>query len=127
MPVNRPTSSGFSQEAAAQATLRRTATLSADGVSFTDELQVIGLPRLVFWLQQSTIALPATAQLQFSVRMVAGPTPEWLNLGAAFLLTPGVPQRFDMVMPARAIRLGLARSAGIATTVEIVLAGSASS
>lgn len=127
MPVNRPTSSGFSQEAAAQATLRRSVTLANDAVSFTDELQVIGLPRLVFWLNQTTIVLPATAQLQFSVRMVAGPTPEWLDLGAPFLLTPGVPMHFDMVQPARAIRLGLTRAPGLATVVEIVLAGAASS
>lgn len=127
MPVNRPTSSGFSQEAAAQATLRRTVVLANDATSFTDELQVIGLPRLVFWLNQTTIVLPTAARLQFSVRMVAGPSPEWLDLGAPFLLTPGVPVRFDMVQPARAIRVGLDRSPGLATTVEIVLAGAASS
>lgn len=127
MPVNRPTSSGFSQEAAAQATLRRTVVLANEGLTFTDELQVIGLPRLVFWLRQTVGAVPATAQLQFSVRMIAGPTPEWLDTTAPFLLTVGVPMRFDFALPARAIRLGLTRAPGVATTVEVVLAGAASS
>lgn len=127
MPVNRPASSGFSQEAAAQANLRRSIVLSADAQAFTDELAVVGLPRLVFWLFQTTAGNPATAVLQFNVRMIAGPTPEWLDIGAAFLLTPGVPQRIDVVMPCRAIRVGLTRVAGIATNVEVVLGGAASS
>ena len=127
MPVNRPTSSGFSQEAAASTNLRRTVSLAADAQSFTDELPVVGLPRLVFWIQQTTLGNPATAVLQFNVRMIAGPAPEWLDLGAPFLLTPGVAQRIDVVMPCRAIRLGLTRVAGVATSVEVVLGGAAAS
>jgi hypothetical protein len=127
VPVNRPSSSGFSQEAAAQANLRRSVALAADAQVFTDELAVVGLPRLVFWLFQTTAGNPATAVLQFNVRMIAGPAPEWLNIGPAFLLTPGVPQRIDLVMPCRAIRVGLTRVAGIATNIEVVLGGAASS
>jgi len=127
VPVNRPTSSGLTQEASAAANLRRTVSLTADAQAFTDELPVVGLPRLIYWIFQTTAGNPATAVLQFNVRMIAGPTPEWLNIGPPFLLTPGVPQRIDVVMPCRAIRLALTRAAGIATSVEVVLGGAASS
>lgn len=130
MPVNRPVSSGFSQEASATANLRRDVVLDADLQQFTDELPVIGLPRLTFWLlQANAFANPATVNLQFNVRMTTGapPIPEWLDLVPPFLLTPGVPQRLDFVFPCRAIRVGLQRAQGVATTVALVLGGAASS
>ena len=129
MPINRPSSAGFSQEAAAQATLRRTFDLTTDAPFFTDELPVVGLPRLVFWLFQTSLGPPAQCEPQFSVRMVTGatPVPEWLPLVPPFLLTPGTPVRVDYPMPCRAIRVALTRNAGTLTRIELVVAGAASS
>jgi hypothetical protein len=129
VPINRPSSAGFTQEAAAQATLRRTFNLTTDAKFYTDELPVVGLPRLVFWLYQVTLAAPAVVEPQFSVRMVTGatPVPEWLPLVPTYLLTPGTPVRVDFAMPCRAIRIAITRSPGVNTQIELVIAGAASS
>lgn len=129
MPVNRPSSAGFTQQAAAQATLRRTFNLTTDAKFYTDELPVVGLPRLVFWLFQTTLAAAAVVEPQFTVRMTTGatPVPEFLPLVPQYLLTPGTPVRVDFAMPCRAIRVALTRSPGVNTQIELVIAGAASS
>jgi hypothetical protein len=129
VPVNRPSSAGFTQQAAAQATLRRTFNLTDDATVFTDELPVVGLPRLVFWLFQVTLGVASRVEPQFSVRMTTGatPVPEWLPLVPPYLLTPGTPVRVDFAMPCRAIRVALTRSPGVNTQIELVIAGAASS
>lgn len=132
MPVNRPVSSGTAQQAAAVANLRRTLTLDANGEIFSDALTTTAMPRIVYWLRQTVPAVgsPVTVRLQFSVRGTTGgiaPVPEWLDIGAPFLLVPNVPTLVDFAMPCAAIRVGLTRTANVASTVEIVLGSAASS
>jgi hypothetical protein len=118
--------------AAANANLRRTVTLAADVEAFTDQLNVTALPRIVYWLLQTVPAAgnPVTVRLQFSVRGTTGgvnPVPEWLDIGAPIALVPGVPTLVDFAMPCASIRVGLQRSQGVASTVEVVLGAAASS
>lgn len=132
MPVNRPVSSGTAQMAAANANLRRTITLADDAETFSDALNVTALPRIVYWLNQTAPAAgnPVTVRLQFSVRGITGgvtPIPEWLDIGAPFVLVPGVPTLVDFAMPCASIRVGLKRVQGVASTVDIVLGAAASS
>jgi hypothetical protein len=132
VPVNRPVSSGTAQQAAAFANRRQTITLSDDAETFSQQLNVTALPRLVYWLRQTVPAVgnPVTVRFQFSVRGTTGglsPVPEWLDVGAPIALVPNVPTLVDFAMPCASIRVGLTRAAGVATTVEIVLAAAASS
>jgi hypothetical protein len=118
--------------AAANANLRRTITLADDAETFSDFLNVTALPRLVYWLNQTAPAVgnPVTVRLQFSVRGTTGgvtPVPEWLDIGATFVLVPGVPTLVDFAMPCSSIRVGLKRVQGVASTVDIVLGAAASS
>lgn len=128
MPKNKPLGSGATTTAAAVLSSRFSVALTGDAEVFTLALNTEGMPSLLFWMQQSAGAVGVTVRPQFAARLTTGgavPVQEWLDIVPTFVLVPGVPgppQRVQLAHACKWIRLGLQRSAGVASTVQVYLA-----
>ena len=126
MPVVRPYGGGGISIASPPCNLRRTITLSADVTLNLTPLLVEGFPHLFFWVLQTSIVAPASIQLQWSARSVAGfatPTDDWQPLMPAQFALPGNVVYGDRILSAKRYRMQLTRAAGVATTLEIFYGG----
>lgn len=101
--------------------------LAADAPVFTDQLLILGIPDVIFWVQQTAGAIGATVIPEWSARAVTGigvPVDEWLPMSAALVVPPGAgnPLYARYWFPCRRVRLQMTRPANQATTLEVYIA-----
>lgn len=129
MPVVRTMGAGSTDTASGELTLRQTLSVllpPATGVS--NELAVLGLPNLGFWVTMTAgNAGAVTVTPQFAIREVTGgaaPIREYLNFQNATVLILNQPTLFSFRFPASFIRLSVANGGVIGATLDIALGAS---
>lgn len=122
MPAGNAYAVGSGLVGKAFATRRRTITLTDGVATASEELLCAGMPKLYYWILQSSAVAGSTVQPQFMVRAgtgVAVPVDEWLNLQPAQVLAPGIELIIREEFPAVKTRLLFTRDPSVATSVVI--------
>ena len=118
---------GSTDISSGELTLRQTIILAAGDVAFSDELAVLGLPSLGYWVTFTAGAGPVAVVPQFAIREITGgvaPIREYLSFQNGTPLILGTPILFPFHFPASFIRLRIENTGLNAATLEIALGAS---
>ena len=127
MPLARTSESVGANSIAAASTVYADSIVMPIGISTTPFLVVADLPRLFFYVRQTSLAPGAilTVTPQFAVASISAggpPAPNWLDLGLPIAVPVNVPVLLNYQIAAKFIRVSMSASAA-GDTVEIVYGG----